>query len=280
MTNMLLRDNLQAHCDKKSLEQNRRRRTPISKVTISQYHSKISHFLTFCERSGVTTPDQLTPVVLMAYLKTRQPELGDLTFSKLLYTIKEFLTACGRPDLKSAIPRSYTTPEGDAKREPRPFSKEELKRLLDLADPKLRLMIRTGAATGLALADLLSLRKENLQRGRVVTRRLKTGSHISIPIAPDLYQQLELGLPFYAGKSLPAGRAIFGARFRNLCARAEMRHEGQNWHRLRDSFITFALADGQPIEIVAALAGDSVQMIRAHYVSAAALMEVGEPISV
>lgn len=75
----------------------------------------------------------------------------------------------------------------------RPFTIEELKRLLEAADPEWRSMIYFGFYTGLRLADVAGLRWENLDlvRGELRLVTGKTGRRVIVPLAKPLRDHVD-----------------------------------------------------------------------------------------
>jgi integrase len=81
----------------------------------------------------------------------------------------------------------------------RPFTVPEIRRVIEVADNEWRSMVLFGLYTGRRLADLATLRWDNidLARNEIRIKTRKTGKRLAIPIAPPLKTHIE---------SLPAAR--------------------------------------------------------------------------
>lgn len=79
----------------------------------------------------------------------------------------------------------------DAKRR-RAFTEDEIRRILAVCDPEWRGLVLTGLYTGQRLSDIVSLRWSQIELGKaepeIRFRTKKTGSDLTIPIAPPLLQ--------------------------------------------------------------------------------------------
>ena len=76
----------------------------------------------------------------------------------------------------------------------RPFTLQELRSVLDLANDEWRSMILFGLYTGQRLGDIATLRLNNLDlaRGELRLSTRKTGQAIVLPLAVSLRRQIEL----------------------------------------------------------------------------------------
>jgi integrase len=188
----------------------------------------------------------------------------------------------GREDLARKLKLPRPTPEGNERRKPRPFSDDEIQAFLSVAKPRVTLFFRaqiatgfraqiaTGfraqIATGLGVSDMVRLRSEHLQNGCVVICRQKTGKQVRVRIAPALYHELEIGLPFYSGRR-ETGVAKWSDLIRNTMARAGVYSRWGLTHRCRDSFVDRQLAAGTSIAVIAAALGDLISTVEKHYQS-------------
>jgi integrase len=85
----------------------------------------------------------------------------------------------------------------------RPFTVEEIRSVLSIADPEWQSLIRLGLYTGQRLADLAALTWSNvdLESNEIRLTTRKTGRRLTIPIAGPLREHLVSS----AGKDDPAG---------------------------------------------------------------------------
>ncbi len=109
---------------------------------------------------------------------------------------------------------------------------------------------------------------------RVVTKRQKTGTHISVPIPTEVAKEI-LAAPspnpeyiFWTGKSESRAQVImWGSRYmRPLFEQAGVRSGHMVSHRLRDTFAVDLLQKGVPMEEVSKLLGHtSIRTTEKHY---------------
>jgi site-specific recombinase XerD len=144
---------------------------------------------------------------------------------------------------------------------------------------RLRAVIQIMRWSGLSVRDAVTLRRDQLlhrdETYRIVTRRTKTGTHISVPIPPEiaeealaacdhkvylLWQNTKEGTPRQAGHSTSVAIA-------KIFERAGIRSDGHmKSHRLRDTFAVNLLQNGVPLEEVSKLLGHtSVATTERHY---------------
>jgi integrase/recombinase XerD len=141
-----------------------------------------------------------------------------------------------------------------------PLTAAEYTRLLDavygtVADPKQRervhALLQLMRWSGLAIRDALTLKRGELQHDkaknlyRIVTARQKTGTHVSVPIPPDVAQELLTvlnGNPeyvFWSGKGEEESITKNWAKYyiAPVFKAAKITNEGHMMrHRLRDTF--------------------------------------------
>jgi integrase len=74
----------------------------------------------------------------------------------------------------------------------RPFTLEEIKKVLQVADDEWRGLVLAGLYTGQRLGDLVNLRwnQVDLQRGEIIFKTRKTGRTVIVPIAEPLLEWL------------------------------------------------------------------------------------------
>jgi integrase len=230
--------------------------------TLQQLAKKLNTFVEQLADLGVTESDEIKMSHVIAL--TKKFPKADITKVLRTRTLRFFLKRMHRPDLVSELEVPSKTKEGNARRKPRPYTDAEIKEFCAVAQPRVELFFRTSIATGLSVRDLVQLRPENLRDRCVRTHRQKTGKEIIVPIAPALYEQLRVALPFYAGDPV-SGVAVWSLNIRVTAQKAGIWIRGANVHRGRDTFVEKQIAAGVPLGVVAARIGDNITTLQTHY---------------
>jgi integrase len=109
-------------------------------------------------------------------------------------TLRMFFRAAHRDGFILENPAAYLEPVRNRELERRrPFTVDEIRSALAVADDEWKSLIRLGLYTGQRLADLALLTWSNidLQRGEIRLTTKKTGRRLTIPIADALREHLE-----------------------------------------------------------------------------------------
>ena len=153
--------------------------------------------------------------------------------------------------------------------------------------PRLRALVLTMRWLGLAIADAVSLKRNELVYDDdtgfwcVDTDRQKTGAPVYVPLPQDVYEEL-IKVPPERGShpeyffmnpynDINSETARWQRRLRGLFKAADLRDElGRpircHSHKLRNTFAAFALAGGVPLEHVSkALGHDSIKTTEKAY---------------
>ena len=174
-----------------------------------------------------------------------------------------------------------------------PFTVSEIRSVIEVADKEWRSLVFFGLYTGQRLADLATVRWDNidLDRNEIRIKTRKTGKRLSIPIALALKAHL---------RSLPAGRegyvhpkaaaivtrqkrsGTLSNQFADLLAQAGLRdkatHKGKgkgrdakrssnglSFHALRHTAVSLLKDAGIPEAVVMELVGHDSKAMSAHY---------------
>ena len=143
-----------------------------------------------------------------------------------------------------------------------PYTAEELQRLL----AKLRLdkdrevyrVCLIAAYTGCRINEVVSLKRQdiclNKDRQSLIVRESKTGAGVrEVPLHPQIVSVFEGGWEFKDSSDALSNR--FGRLTRSI------RKQGQTFHSLRSSVVTFLEQAGVPENITAAIVGHKIQTI-------------------
>ena len=260
----------------------------ITEDVLGRYNRELDRLRDFAERKGVFTVAGLSRELFIEY----QSSWEDLypssnTRQSVQARLKNFLRFCFDSKWLDRVPQLSPIKADEVPT--MPLTEEEYKRLLDTVPVsfpntqkalRVRALVRLMRHSGLAISDSATLRRDELIRDkakgfyRIVTARQKTGTHVSVPIPPDVAQELLTvlnGNPtyvFWTGNG--EGRTAVShwqQDFRTLFGDAKIRAGGSMMsHRLRDTFAVDLLEKGVPLEEVPKLLGhQSIKTTERHY---------------
>ena len=261
----------------------------ITEKVIGKYTRELARLKAFCESRTVYTVQGITRELLTGFCAT-WPDLypSTTTRSKVRERIRSFLRYCYEAQW---IPRIPALPKIKIDEPPTmPLTAAEYTRLLDavygtVADPtqraKVHALIQLMRHSGLAIRDALTLKRAEIQFDkakqlhRIVTARQKTGVPVSVPIPPDVAQELLTvanGTPdyiFWSGKGEEESITKNWAKYYIApCFKAaKIPNDGHMMsHRLRDTFAVDMLENGVPLEEVSKLLGhESIRTTERSY---------------
>lgn len=261
----------------------------ITEKVIGKYTRELARLREFCEFNRVYTVQGITRELLTTFCATwpdRYP--SSTTRSKVRERVRSFLRYCYEAQW---IPRVPPLPKIKIDEPPTmPLTAAEYTRLLDavygtVADPeqrtKVHALIQLMRWSGLAIRDALTLKRDEIQFDegkqlhRIVTARQKTGVPVSVPVPPDVAQELLTvanGNPnyvFWSGKGEEESITKNWAKYYIApCFKAaKIPNDGHMMsHRLRDTFAVDLLEKGVPLEEVSKLLGhESIKTTERHY---------------
>jgi integrase/recombinase XerD len=262
----------------------------IAENPLAKYTRELARLQAYCEGRGVYTIQGVTREVLTGYMATWDGKLSPVTQNKTRERLRGFLRYCYEAEWLSRIP---VLPTVKADMLPTlPLTHDEYKHLLTsiaVALPnhpgetrqRVRGLFLLMRWSGLAIHDALLLRRSGLckdEQGiyRVETDRQKTGTHVSVPLPPEVAEEI-LGVPntnpvylFWSGNGLPKSLlTTFQRRFILPVFKAAGLYDGDAHmvsHRLRDTFAVHLLENGVPMEEVSkALGHTSIRTTEKHY---------------
>lgn len=266
-----------------------KRNQGITEKVVGKYTRELARLREFCERNRVYTVQGITRELLTAYCAT-WPDLypSSTTRSKVRERVRSFLRYCFEAQWIARIP---ALPKIKIDEPPTmPLTAVEYTRLLDavygtVADPgqreKVHALIQLMRWSGLAIRDALTLKRAEIQFDkakqlhRIVTARQKTGVHVSVPIPPDIAQELlavsngNAEYIFWSGKGEEESITKNWAKYyiAPLFEAAQIPNSGHMMsHRLRDTFAVDLLENGVPLEEVSKLLGhESIRTTERSY---------------
>jgi len=261
----------------------------VTEAVIGKYTRELARLREHCERERIFTVLGITRELLTGFCAT-WPELYPSTYtrSKVRERVRSFLRYCYEAQW---IPRIPPLAKIKIDEPPTlPLTEAEYIRLLDAIygtiegkerQTQVHALIQLMRWSGLAIRDALTLKRSELQHDkgkklyRIVTARQKTGTHVSVPIPPDVAQELiEVlnGNPeyvFWSGKGEEESITKNWAKYyiAPLFKVAKIQNDGHMMsHRLRDTFAVDLLEKGVPLEEVSKLLGhESIKTTERHY---------------
>jgi integrase/recombinase XerD len=261
----------------------------ITDKVVGKYTRELCRLREYCERERIFTVQGITRELLTGFCAT-WPELYPSTYtrSKVRERVRSFLRYCYEAQW---IPRIPPLAKIKIDEPPTmPLTADEYARLLDAIygtiegkerQTQVHALIQLMRWSGLAIRDALTLKRSELQHDkgkklyRIVTARQKTGTHVSVPIPPDVAQELievlngNLEYVFWSGKGEEESITKNWAKYyiAPLFKAAKIQNDGHMMsHRLRDTFAVDLLEKGVPLEEVSKLLGhESIKTTERHY---------------
>jgi site-specific recombinase XerD len=261
----------------------------VTEKVIGKYTRELARLRLYCERNNIFTVQGITRELLTGFCAT-WPEYYPSTYtrSKVRERVRSFLRYCFEAQWIARIP---ALPKIKIEEPPTlPLTAAEYTRLLDsvygtVADKeqrdKVHALFQLMRWSGLAIRDALTLKRSELQYDkakdlyRIVTARQKTGTHVSVPIPPDIAEELRSvanGNPeyiFWSGNGDEESITKNWAKYyiKPCFDAAKIFNEGHMMsHRLRDTFAVDLLEKGVPLEEVSKLLGhESIKTTERSY---------------
>ncbi len=270
----------------------------ISEFGVGDYERELGRFERYCISKGVLTIDRVTRELLVDYAAT-WPSVYPSSWTRwrVRSRIHSFLQYCDDSNWITKAPKMPSiTPDEP---ETTPLTQDEYDALL-AAIPrvvkntsnkgdknnrkKAHALFQLMRRSGLAIRDALTIERTEIQFneetdkfGRVVTSRQKTGTHVSVPIPPDVAKEvLEVAALnenpkyiFFHGNCPERNFVVAWAkRVKLIFEEAKIEQGGQHMrsHRLRDTFAVDLLQKGVPMEEVSKLLGHtSIKTTERYY---------------
>jgi len=250
----------------------------ITADVVGKYARELDRLRVFAEARRASTVTGISRELLIDY----QAEWGTLypssnTRQMVQARLKNFLRFCYDNKWLDRVPRLSSIKADEAPTLPLPET--EYAKLLKTAAvsfpdsakaARVRGLVQLMRWSGLAIRDAVTLRKDEIIHDRakklyrIVAARQKTGTHVSVPIPPEIAREV-LGVfngnPLYVFWSTGTGKEQSAVTnwqhdLRKLFKDAGTTSEGNMLsHRLRDKFAVDLLEKGVPLEEVSKLLG-------------------------
>ena len=270
------------------------RKAETSPATFRRYDEVVRKFLAFLGAAADRGLDEINKTQILAFRDAQIASTAAATTNTAL-TIVKMVFRCARREgyLWQDPAEGVKSVKGAAVIKRRPFTVDELRRVLAVAGPEWQSLIKLGLYTGQRLSDLATLTwaQIDLERDEIALTTRKTGKRLLVPIAPPLREHL-LSLP--AGADNPqspvhprafelvrAGRvATLSNQFGELLVDAGLREAHRNhgigradkragmdvsFHCLRHTAVSLLKDAGVPSSVVMALVGLESVSVSQHY---------------
>jgi integrase len=171
----------------------------VAPATLYFYQNSLGKFLDFL---GLRADQPMTEVGkhdIITFRNGLATHVAAKTANHDLRAVKSFFKSARADDVipedPAASVKSVQQQAASAKK--RPFTLDELRVVLDVADPEWKCMILFGLYTGQRLADVATLRWSNMDlvKGEIRFTTRKTGEAMILPIARPLRQYLDVLQP-------------------------------------------------------------------------------------
>jgi site-specific recombinase XerD len=255
---------------------------------LGKYARELARLQAWAEARGIFTIAGLTGEVLIAYQGTWAALYPSTqTRSMVNARLRNFLRFSYDNKWLDRVPKTSRIKVDEAPT--LPLTAKEYEHLLKtipktFADAtkaaRVRALIQAMRWSGLAIHDVVTLRRDELTHDKkaglysIQTARQKTGTHVSVPVPPDVAKEILTvanGNPVYffwtgSGKETSA-TTNWQHDIRALFKDAEIQAAGNMLsHRLRDTFAVDLLEKGVPLEEVSKLLGhESIKTTERSY---------------
>jgi integrase/recombinase XerD len=254
---------------------------------LGKYTRELARLQAYCEGQDVYTVQGITRELLVGYQAT-WPEFYPSTQTRqaVQARLRKFLRFCYDNTWLDRVPRTARIKVDEAPTLPLTAKEyEHLLKTVPVSFPdaakarKVRGLVQTMRWSGLAIRDVVTLRRSEIiqekKLTRIVTNRQKTGTHVSVPIPPDVAAEIMAvlnGNAEYVFWSTGNGKEQSAVTnwqhdLRQLFKDAGIKSAGNMLsHRLRDTFAVDLLEKGVPLEEVSKLLGhESIKTTEKHY---------------
>jgi integrase/recombinase XerD len=137
------------------------------------------------------------------------------------------------------------------------------------AEKKIRAMILLMRNSGIRVSDAVVIKRDRITDGKLFLYTQKTGTPVWCPVPEKVTEALvacDEGDPYYFWSGNGKVKSMiteWQERMKKVCLIAGI--PDGHFHRLRDTFAVSLLERGVPIETVAVLLGNTVQVCLKHY---------------
>ena len=265
-----------------------KRNSEVNEGVIKKYERELARLKEFFAKRSKVFPEEMTLEDLeefRAEWKTLYPSIR--TRKNVQTRLRGFLRYCYEHKwTEHLLKLSKIGGKKDDVREAVPFEDAEYAKILKVIPneftgekaQKVRALIQLMRYSGLAIRDAVTLEREEIQHDtkkgihRIVTKRQKTCTHVSVPIQPEVVKEVlaaQNGNPRYVFWNTGTGTEQTAVTNWQHDLRTVFRAAGLpegHPHQLRHTFAVSLLREGVPLEEVSKLLGhDSIRTTEKHY---------------
>jgi integrase len=271
----------------------------VAVATLQFYRQTVNEFIRYL---GARSSNEISEVIrrdIVDYRSNLAQRLTPKTINHRLKTLRSIFQFALRERYITENPASFVKSiKNNAPRARRPFTLEEVRSILAVANPEWQSLIKFGLYTGQRLGDLARLTWQSIDliSGVIILTTRKTDKRLVIPIAGPLLahlqtcvpRQIQPGSPLhpkaYKAVAKAAGHvATLSNQFADILALAGLRrkaphhipngagrHGGRqrfelSFHSLRHTSVTLLKEAGVPQAVVMELIGHDSPEISQHY---------------
>lgn len=252
---------------------------------VKKYERELVRFEQFMARRSKFLPHEIAADDLTEFRACWAEQYpSSTTRGKVQERLKAFLKYCYHARMIDRVPKLSAIKIDQSPT--LPLTDEQYQHLLKVipkefsGDKAIRAhaIVQLMRHTGLAIRDAVTLERTDIEKDgklhRVVTSRQKTGTHVSVPIPPDVAAEIVAAMklnenPQYifwnTGTGKPQSAVTNWQHDLRQAFRAAGMQDGHP-HRLRDTFAVGLLEKGVPLEEVSKLLGHtSIKTTEKHY---------------
>ena len=235
-------------------------------------HLLEDRLLGWCDSKGLSNLRHLTVDALRQFRQSWKD--SPLYATKNLERLRAFLRFCQQAGWIKQNPATSVKPPKVTQSPTMPFSRDEMKRILDACDSyggnkeRIRAFVLTMRFTGLRIGDAIRLSKSQVSDGKVFVRTAKTGQAVTVPVPPQVVKALEKADSgaeryFWTGANIRSAVSNWSRYLGRVFELADI--DGGHSHRFRDTCAVELLLAGASVEDVATILGNTPQVVTKHY---------------
>lgn len=173
-----------------------RKKHEVAPTTYAVYEETVNQFLAHLRTRANGPISFVNAPMIVAYRDQVAGQTTASTANKKLRVVRNLLGAAWRDGFINENPASKVKSLKEVASARRPFTIDEIKRLLSVANTEWKGLILAGLYTGQRLGDLVRMTwaQIDLDKGEVLLRTQKTGRAMVLPLAKPLREHL-LSLP-------------------------------------------------------------------------------------